>query len=49
MTFASTYLTLVVLAAALVTLAYLAAGFSLALTADGGEITDKPIRGVARV
>jgi ammonia channel protein AmtB len=46
--FATTYLTLVVLAAALVTLAWLLAGFLLAFTNDGGDITDKPIRGLPR-
>jgi hypothetical protein len=44
--FQATYLTLVVLAAVLVTLAWLLAGFLLAFTSDGGDITDKPIRDV---
>lgn len=42
--FEATYLTLVVLATATVYLAWLAAGFALALTSDGNQITDKPIR-----
>jgi hypothetical protein len=42
--FQTTYLTLVVLAAALVTLAWLLAGFLLAFTNDGGDISSKPIR-----
>jgi hypothetical protein len=41
--FATTYLTLVVLAAVLVTLAWLLAGFLLAMANDG-DVTDKPIR-----
>jgi hypothetical protein len=42
--FETTYLTLVVLAVVIVALAWLLAGFALALTNDGGDITDKPIR-----
>lgn len=42
--FETTYLTLVVLAVALVGLAWLLAGFLLALANDAGDITDRPIR-----
>lgn len=41
--FQATYLTLVVLAAVLVTLAWLLAGFLLAMANDG-DISDRPIR-----
>ncbi len=42
-----TFLTLVTVGTAFVALAWLVAGFDLALTADGGDITDRPIRDVA--
>jgi hypothetical protein len=42
------FLTLVTVGVAAVALAWLAAGFDLALTADGNQITDRPIRDMAR-